>query len=63
MSNGNFFSSKGIVFDDSLQGLTKEDINNLIPSDFNGKDFFVDFYLSNNGGYFSNGAFFIGIKS
>lgn len=58
MSNDNFFSSKGIVFDDSLQGLTKEDINNLISSEFNGKDFLVNFYLSNNGGYFSNGAFF-----
>ncbi|EJU6597813.1 SMI1/KNR4 family protein, partial [Salmonella enterica] len=54
----NFFADKKLIFEHSLHGLSRNQIDTLVPHDFKGKDFFVKFYLSNNGGYFSGGAYF-----
>ncbi|EAT6238302.1 TPA: SMI1/KNR4 family protein, partial [Salmonella enterica subsp. enterica serovar Senftenberg] len=48
----NFFADKNLIFEHSLHGLSRNQIDTLVPHDFKGKDFFVKFYLSNNGGYF-----------
>lgn len=58
MSELNFFTDKNLNFEHSLHGLSKDQIDTLIPHDFKGKDFFVRFYLTCNGGYFSGGAYF-----
>lgn len=36
--------------------MTKEEINNIIPSNFRGKDVFIQLYSIYNGVYFPNGA-------
>lgn len=57
MTYEHFFADKGIVFEDSWQVLSEADIRGEVPEEFPGKDFFVEFYASRNGGYFSRGAF------
>lgn len=57
MTNEHFFADKGIVFEDSWHALSGADIRGEVPEEFPGKDFFVEFYASYNGGYFSRGAF------
>ncbi|OWR27753.1 SMI1/KNR4 family protein [Saccharibacillus sp. O23] len=37
--------------------MSEADIRREVPDEFPGKDFFVEFYASRNGGYFSRGAF------
>ncbi|HDT6507335.1 TPA: SMI1/KNR4 family protein [Klebsiella aerogenes] len=53
-----FFADKNLIFKHSLHGMSKNRIDILCPHEFKGKDFFVKFYLSNNGGCFSGGAYF-----
>ncbi|AOR63383.1 SMI1/KNR4 family protein [Pectobacterium wasabiae] len=58
MSNINFFSDPNIKLKYCLNGLSEQTINSLVPYSFPGKDFFVDFYMTNNGGYLEGGAFY-----
>ncbi|MCC8457800.1 MULTISPECIES: SMI1/KNR4 family protein [Photorhabdus] len=57
MSNIKFFSDHNLRFEQSLHGLSESEINAVIPNAFNGKDFFMKFYIANNGGYFNGGAY------
>ncbi|HEM6916185.1 TPA: SMI1/KNR4 family protein [Providencia stuartii] len=52
-----FFTDPHLKFEKSLEGLTSEEIKTFIPQEFNGKDFFIEFYKHFNGGYFYGGAF------
>lgn len=52
-----FFTDPHLKFEKSLDGLTSEEIKTFIPQEFNGKDFFIEFYKHFNGGYFYGGAF------
>ncbi|AYH07716.1 SMI1/KNR4 family protein [Pectobacterium parmentieri] len=58
MSNIKFFSDPNIKIKHSLNGLSEQTINSLLPYSFPGKDFFVDFYIAYNGGYLEGGAFY-----
>ncbi|EBG2397015.1 SMI1/KNR4 family protein [Salmonella enterica subsp. enterica] len=58
MKKINVFFESEVVFDFPFEKITEEEINNILPGYFNGKDFFIEFYTFNNGGYFSEGACF-----
>lgn len=51
-----FFSDSNLNFQILKAGITKEQIDNIIPFNFKGKDVFVQFYAAYNGVYFPNGA-------
>jgi len=51
-----FFSNSNLNFQILKTGLTKEQIEKIIPFDFIGKDFFIQFYIAYDGVYFPNGA-------
>lgn len=51
-----FFTNPNLKFKILNEGLTKEQIDSVIPQDFKGKDDFVQFYLMLNGVYFTEGA-------
>ncbi|MDR5784647.1 hypothetical protein QCE63_35240 [Caballeronia sp. LZ065] len=56
---GNFdFTAQGVSFVNSAGQVTQEQIESVLPFHFDGKEFFVEFYLSYNGGIFLNGARF-----
>jgi hypothetical protein len=57
--SGNFdFTKQGLSFVNSADPITQEQIERVLPFHFDGKDFFIDFYLSYNGGIFPDGARF-----
>lgn len=47
-----------IAFTDSWKVPTLEEINEVIPVEFQGREDFIQFYQSSNGGVFAEGAFF-----
>lgn len=51
-----FFTNPNLKFQVSNGSLTKEQIESVIAQDFKGKDDFVQFYLLQNGVYFTEGA-------
>lgn len=51
-----FFSNSNLNFQILNAGLMKEQIDNVIPFDFKGKDVFIQFYLAHDGVYFPDGA-------
>lgn len=54
--NKTFFEDSNLVFKVLTEGLTEKQINNIVSLDFNGKEHFIQFYLSQNGIYFPEGA-------
>jgi len=58
MFNNNLFFNQDLLFESSASILSEEQIKNILPFDFKGKDDFVKFYHWKNGGYFSKGAYF-----
>lgn len=57
MTTCSFFYDQEIQLTYSAAPLTVDEINAAIPKSFEGKDFFVKFYLHNNGGLFEKPAF------
>lgn len=53
-----FFKDTQIIFEQSLNGLTENEVNSYFPQFFQGKDLFIEFYKQTNGGYFTHGAVF-----
>ncbi len=51
-----FFSDSNLNFQVLKSGLTKEQIDNIIPFDFKGKNVFIQFYVTYDGVYFPDGA-------
>lgn len=51
-----FFTNQNLKFQVSNGSLTKEQIESVIAQDFKGKNDFVQFYLLQNGVYFTEGA-------
>jgi len=58
MDNLTYFFQCKVAFIKSAEHVTKEQIDAALPFNFNGKDFFVEFYLRYNGGVFTDGARF-----
>lgn len=58
MNNRSLFLNKNIVFIQNWKCINLADIEEIIPNNFFGRQEFINFYLLNNGGVFSNGAFF-----
>ena len=56
------FLQRKVAFVSSGKHVTKEQIDATLPFDFNGKGFFIQFYLKYNGGYFPDGAHFCRTK-
>lgn len=53
-----FFKDDQLLFEQSLPGLTEDEINFFLPQPFYGKNFFLELYKKFNGGYFIHGAIF-----
>lgn len=51
-----FFTNPNLKFEILNEGLTKVQIDSVIPQDFKGKNDFVQFYLLHNGVCFTEGA-------
>ncbi|MCL5247600.1 hypothetical protein M4I21_17400 [Cellulophaga sp. 20_2_10] len=56
-NNTNPFLNKDVVFENSWKKLSIAGINEIIPHNFQGKEDFIQFYLSTNGGCFTERAF------
>ncbi|EGO8361699.1 SMI1/KNR4 family protein [Escherichia coli] len=53
-----FFLESNVRFECSAMNVTKEQLAAIIPLGFNGDEYFIHFYLENNGGRFPDGARF-----
>lgn len=53
----NEFLKKDILFENSWEGISASQINEIVSDEFPGKKDFIEFYLFKNGGVFTNGAY------
>jgi len=53
----NEFLKKDILFENSWEGISASQINEIVSDELPGKKDFLEFYLIKNGGVFNNGAY------
>ncbi|WP_223557109.1 hypothetical protein [Lysinibacillus sphaericus] len=55
--NTNKFLNSDILFENSWKKISVSKINDIVSDEFPGKKDFIEFYLANNGGVFTKGAY------